>query len=82
MRYVTGRDEQGRPIDVRDPLAARLKAAADAAGPEPERLAPALLEIRDIFGDLGADPRFSGPVTEALRALFEKGAKRTVAERA
>ena len=82
MRYVTGVDEHGRPIDVRDPLAARLKAAADAAGPDPERLAPALLEIRDIFGDLGADPRFSGPVTEALRALFEKGAKRTVAERA
>ena len=39
MRYVTGIDEHGRPIDVRDPLASRLKATADAAGPDPARLA-------------------------------------------
>jgi fructuronate reductase len=32
MRYVMGIDERGRPIDVRDPLAQRLKAIADREG--------------------------------------------------
>ena len=36
MRYVTGIDEKGDAIDVRDPLAARLRAIADAAGPDAE----------------------------------------------
>ena len=38
MRYVTGVDENGGAIDVRDPLAERLRGLADAAGPSPERL--------------------------------------------
>ena len=33
MRYAAGTDERGRPIDVRDPLAQRLRGLADAAGP-------------------------------------------------
>ena len=45
MRYVTGIDKQGRPIDVRDPFAGRLRALADAAGPVANRLAPALLGV-------------------------------------
>jgi fructuronate reductase len=40
MRYVAGVDEHGRPIDVRDPLATELAAAAKTAGPMAERLAP------------------------------------------
>ena len=31
MRYVTGIDEKGAPIDVRDPMAARLRKIADKA---------------------------------------------------
>ena len=58
MRYVTGIDEQGKPIDVRDPLSARLRAIADQAGLVAERLAPALLDVREISADLAADPRF------------------------
>ena len=45
MRYVTGIDEKGKAIDVRDPLAARLRDIADAAGPDAKRLAPALLAV-------------------------------------
>ncbi|MCL8383751.1 mannitol dehydrogenase family protein [Xanthobacter aminoxidans] len=82
MRYVTGRDEQGKAIDVRDPLAARLKALADEAGPEAARLAPALLSVREVFADLGADPRFAGPVREALARLLARGAAATVEEMA
>ncbi len=81
MRYVTGIDEQGKPIDVRDPLSARLRAIADEAGPVAERLAPALLEVREIFGaELAADPRFRAVVIDALSRIIAKGAKAAVAE--
>ena len=81
MRYVTGIDEKGRAIDVRDPLAARLRAIADAAGPNAERLAPALLTLHEIFGrELPADPRFSAAVTQALKQLFDRQVNLAVAE--
>jgi fructuronate reductase len=81
MRYVTGRDENGKAIDVRDPLAGRLRQIADAAGPAAGRLAPALLAVEEIFGrDLAAEPRFVRPVSSALERLFAIGARRTVAE--
>jgi fructuronate reductase len=79
MRYVTGIDEKGRPIDVRDPLAPRLKALADEAGPVTERLAPTLFSIREVFGtDLPANPRFTLRVEAALDQLFAVGARATV----
>jgi fructuronate reductase len=79
MRYVTGIDEKGEPIDVRDPLAPRLRALADEAGPVAERLAAVLLSVREIFGDdLPADRRFTTAVTTALDRLIGAGAKATV----
>jgi fructuronate reductase len=79
MRYVAGTDERGKPIDVRDPLAEILRRTADEAGPSPERLAPALLGINQVFaGDLPADPRFRQAVTDGLGVLAAKGARRAV----
>ena len=78
MRYVTGRDESGKTIDVRDPLAAELAAIAAKAGPVADRLAPALLDVRSIFGDFGTDPRLRDAVTRALAQLYELGARRAV----
>jgi fructuronate reductase len=81
MRYVSGTDEQGRPIELRDPLAARLRALADEAGPVASRLAPALLSLRSIFdSDLPADPRFTGAVEAALDNLLTNGTGITVAQ--
>ena len=80
MRYVTGTDEQGRAIDVRDPIAAKLRAIADSAGPVADRLAPALLEVSSIFGALGSDPRLRSAVTQALASLYEVGARQAVQE--
>jgi len=83
MRYVTGIDEAGKPIDVRDPLSARLRSIADQAGPVADRLAPALLDVREIFStELAADPRFRNAVTAALARIIAKGAKAAVAETA
>jgi fructuronate reductase len=78
MRYVTGKDEQGRAIDVRDPLARELAEIAQRAGPVAERLTPALLEVHSIFGNLGGDPRMRSAVTEALSKLYALGARQTV----
>jgi fructuronate reductase len=78
MRYVTARDEQGRAIDVRDPLARELAEIAERAGPSAERLAPALLEVHSIFGALGSDPRMRSAVTAALSKLYALGARQTV----
>jgi fructuronate reductase len=78
---VTGIDEHGKPIDVRDPLSARLRAIADQAGLHAERLAPALLDVREIFGaELAADPRLRAAVTDALARIIAKGAKAAIAE--
>jgi len=81
MRYITGIDEKGAPIDVRDPMAARLREIAERAGDSAEKLAESLFAVREIFGDdLPKDARFTGAVKENLARLYEKGAKRTVAE--
>ncbi|HEX9209373.1 MAG TPA: mannitol dehydrogenase family protein, partial [Bradyrhizobium sp.] len=78
MRYVTALDEHGRAIDVRDPLAGELAALAREAGPIAERLAPALLGVTKVFGQLGTEPRLREAVTTALGRLYTQGARRAV----
>jgi fructuronate reductase len=57
-----------------------LRSIADQAGLNAARLAPALLDVREIFGDLGADPRFRDAVTENLARIIAKGARAAVAD--
>jgi fructuronate reductase len=74
MIYVGGVDEAGQPIDVRDPLAPRLRALS--SGPPDARVA-ALLAVREVFpADLAA--AIAPGVTAALRSLTDIGARRTV----
>ena len=70
MRYVTATDEHGGKIDVRDPIASELAAIAKAAGPVADRLAPALLNVRSVFGALGEDARVRTAITDALAQLY------------
>jgi fructuronate reductase len=78
MRYVTGTDEQGADIDVRDPLRDDLRARADAAGRDAPRLAASLLAVEQVFGrDLPANPHFTMAVTAALDSLIRKGSRAT-----
>ena len=80
MRYVAGRDEAGRTIEVDDPLAATFATIALRHRDEPRGLAHALLEIGASFGDdLPRDPRFVDPIVGWLARLFADGAARTVA---
>lgn len=78
MRYVGGVDEAGQPIDVRDPLAARLRAITDAAD-TPEETVAGLLAVTDVFpADLASDLR--GPVTAAAVRIWSSGMRQAVQE--
>ena len=79
MRYVTGIDEQGKPIDVKDPLSARLRQLADTAGPDADQLAASLLTVTEVFGtDLPTSAPFRDTVTNHLKSLLELGSAETV----
>ncbi len=80
MAYVTGTDEKGAAIDVRDPLAAEFAAKTRAAGRNGGALSEALLGIGAIFGDdLPRQPAFTKLVARHLDALFAMGARATAA---
>ena len=78
MRYVGGIDERGQPIDVRDPMAARLKALSDSA-PGPAGKVAALLSVREIFpAALSDDADFRAALVDACALLAECGARGAV----
>jgi fructuronate reductase len=80
MRYVSGTDETGAAIDVRDPLAAEFAARAARAGRNATALSAALFDIESIFGpDLPREQVFTQAVQRHLAKLFDKGAKATAA---
>jgi len=82
MRYVDGVDEQGKAIEIADPLLSTIQAAVQGSEQGDARV-KALLGIEAIFGkELPQDARFVERVTEAYRTLLEKGAKAAVAEAA
>ncbi len=79
MRYVTGIDEQGNAIDVRDPMAARLRAISDASEGDATRLVDGLLGVSEVFGTkLPALPGLREQVTSHLSSLLQNGARATV----
>ncbi len=78
MRYVGGVDENGQPIDVRDPLAAELREASDSGSTAAEKVS-ALLSRSQIFpSTLVEDTGFRAAVTEAYHQLTTSGAKSAV----
>ena len=76
IRYVGGTDEAGGPIDVRDPLADRLRETLANAGSSVEARVRAVLGIEAIFGlDLSQVDAFAGPVIDAFARLVTHGAR-------
>jgi fructuronate reductase len=73
MKYVGGIDEQGQPIDVRDPLATELQQRA-AAGVTAAGKVAALLEMSAIFDEKIAAV-IAEPVTRAYELLTAVGAR-------
>lgn len=81
MRYVTGVDEKGRPIDVKDPLAEQLRAIGAETSGNPTAQARAYLSVGAVFGeDLPRAAPFADAVTAALTTLYAKGAVAAVDE--
>jgi fructuronate reductase len=81
IRYASGRDEQGRAIEVADPLAGRFAAIGAAAGSDPAALARGFFAVGEVFGaDLPRQERFTTTVTGWLAALLRRGARATVAD--
>lgn len=78
MRYATGLDERGRPIDVRDPLAGDLARAGRGLG-SADDIAAAFFGIEAVFGtDLPRQERVRAAVVRQLGRLLANGAERTV----
>jgi mannitol 2-dehydrogenase len=73
-RYAEGVDEQGEPIDVVDQLKESLVPLARRQREEPL----AFLSVRELFGDLAEDPRFTRPYLAALESLHRVGARATL----
>lgn len=79
MRYVSGVDEQGQPIDVRDPMADELKALCDQEGLNVS-VVQALLNVDAIFPvSLANNVSFVKAIEAAYQQLLDLGAKGAVA---
>jgi fructuronate reductase len=81
IRYASGRDEQGRAIEVADPLARRFAAISAEADGDAEALARGFLELGEVFGaDLPGEARFTTAISSWLASLLTRGARATIAE--
>jgi fructuronate reductase len=67
LHFLRGVDEAGQRYAIDDPLAGALAALGDDAD--------ALCTFAPVFGDLGREPRFVGPVAKALAALRTNGVR-------
>ncbi|SFI72606.1 fructuronate reductase [Phyllobacterium sp. CL33Tsu] len=80
MRYATGTDERGQPIDVRDPLANDFRERTHGKTSAADLL-DAHLGMQQIFGkDLADNDEFRRAVGGALEQLLRDGAAVTVAK--
>ena len=79
IRYVSGTDERGDAIDVRDPLSDKIQSLVKASS-EVERV-NALLTLSEVFGqDLPHNSVFVNAVNEAYQRLTRYGARQAVIE--
>ena len=88
MRYLVGVDEQGAPIEIRDPRAAELTAMAREVfgapgGTLPVRppVEPPVAFLRAVFGDtLAEDAAIAAAVLSALQALATSNTRDVMAK--
>ena len=77
LRYASGRDEAGAPIDVRDPMAATLAALWDD---DPARTVQNAMALEQVFPQaLRRDAGFVRDLSGALQRLVDQGARAAVA---
>ncbi len=78
MRYTSGRDEKGAPIEVKDPLAPRLAALWRN---DPGETVAGFLALAEVFPPALRDDRgFAADLTASLAGLVARGARAMAAE--
>jgi mannitol 2-dehydrogenase len=75
FRYLNGRSESGAAMPLIDPHGERLRAHALRGGAD----AGPLLSLRELFGELADEPRFTARVREDLARLYRDGARAALA---
>ena len=81
MRYVTGVDERGQSIDVRDPMVERLSLVSKTANGDPAKLVDDLLGVADVFGnDLPNNHRFRALLLKHVSSFFKHGVKKSIGD--
>ncbi len=79
IRYVSGIDERGNAIDVRDPLSDKIRTIVDASR-DADRV-NALLGLSEVFGhDLAQNSVFVEAVNQAYQRIIRHGARQAVIE--
>ncbi|MBP1208325.1 mannitol 2-dehydrogenase [Duganella sp. 1411] len=71
FRYLNGRSESGAQMPLIDPHGERLRGHALRGGAD----AGPLLSLRELFGELADEPRFTAQVREDLARLYRDGAR-------
>lgn len=81
IRYVSAVDEKGEAIDVRDPLAEKLKAICDTNKGNYADLAKAIIGMNEVFDeDLINVSVFVDGVTQYLEKIYDKGVLAVIQE--
>jgi mannitol-1-phosphate/altronate dehydrogenase len=79
IRYVSGTDDRGNAIDVRDPLSDKIRTMVDASR-DADRV-NALLGLSEVFGhDLAQNSVFVEVVNQAYQRITRHGARQAVIE--
>ncbi|HAT3902917.1 TPA: mannitol dehydrogenase family protein [Citrobacter koseri] len=77
MRYVSGMDDAGATIDIRDPLSEKIRLLVESSS-DAERVS-ALLLLQEVFGtDLVKNPLFVQAIEQAWRRIAQHGAHQAV----
>ncbi|MBF6639291.1 fructuronate reductase [Rouxiella silvae] len=80
MRYVGGVDDAGQAIEIKDPMAAKLREIVESTADGEERVL-ALLGLKSVFGDtLPANQTAVDAILHAYSSLQNVGAKASVAK--
>jgi mannitol 2-dehydrogenase len=75
LRFLDGVDEAGAPIPLQDPGGERIASVLRRVKPDPRPV----LELREIFGELGSSERFVSTLQRQLESLYSQGARATLA---
>jgi mannitol-1-phosphate/altronate dehydrogenase len=74
-RYLQATDLDGQPIEIKDARLDELQPLAVEVRNDPQ----ALLQVEDIFGDLGRDPQFCADISRLVTLLDERGVHAAIA---